>query len=61
MDIPPRGVNFPPDFNIFWVHQADQVFHNNIDTIFMKVTMIAETEQIQFQGFTLHHAFTGNV
>ena len=34
------------DFDIFGVHQADKVFHDDIDTILMEGSVIAEAEQI---------------
>ena len=40
---------------IFRIHEADKVFHNDIDTILMEITMIAEREEIEFQTLALHH------
>ena len=50
-----------PYFYVFRFHQSNEVFHNDVDAIFMKRTMIAETEQVQFQAFTFYHPFAGNV
>lgn len=33
-------------FDVFWSHQADKVFHDDIDTILMESPVVAETEQI---------------
>ena len=32
--------------DVFGVHQADKVFHDDIDAILMKGSVVAETEQI---------------
>ena len=34
------------NFNILRIHQPDEVFHNDVDTILVKSTVIAKTEQI---------------
>ena len=41
------------DFDIFGVHQFNKVFHDDIYTIFMKSSMIAEAEKVEFQTFAL--------
>ena len=48
-------------FYVFGGHQADEVFHDDIDTILMKGPVIAETEQIQFQALAFHHFYIGNI
>ena len=53
MEIPPRGLT--DDLQIFGVHQLDQVFHDDVDTIFMEVTMVTEAEEVEFQALALHH------
>ena len=46
---------------IFRIHQSDKVFHDNVHAVFMKVAVVAETEQIELQALTLHHTLTGQV
>ena len=46
---------------IFGIHQLYQVFHDDIHAIFMKITVITETEQIQFQTLALHHFHIGKI
>ena len=41
---------FAPHFDIFWIHEFDKIFHNDIDTVLVEIPMIAETEQIQLQS-----------
>ena len=43
------GQEFPPYFDVFRIHGVDQVIHDDVDTVFMEIAMIAETEQIEFQ------------
>ena len=46
---------------VFRVHKAHKVFHNYVHAILVKVTMIAEAEQIKLQTLALHHSHTRNV
>lgn len=43
-----RG-EFAPHFDIARFHDFNQIVHNDVDAIFVKVAMIAEAEQIQLQ------------
>ena len=43
------GKEFSPHFYVLGIQYTDQVFHDYIHAVFMKITMIAETEQVQFQ------------
>lgn len=49
------------DLNVFWVHKADEVFHDDIDTVLMEVAVIAEAEEVEFQGFAFYHEISGDV
>ena len=51
----------PDNFNITGLHQSDQIFHDDVDAVFMEITVIAETEQIQFQTFAFHHFLARNI
>ena len=42
-------------FDVFRIHQPDQVLHDDVHTVLVKVTVVAETEQIQFQTLAFHH------
>ena len=52
---------FAPHFDVLGVHQPNEVFHDDVDTVFVKITVIAETEQIQFERLALHHLLVGQV
>ena len=43
------------DLKIFWVHQLDQVLHDHIHAVLVKVAMITEAEEIELQALALHH------
>lgn len=47
--------------DVFWIHQFDKVLHDDIDTIFMEVSMISETEKIDLETLAFHHLHIGNV
>lgn len=33
-----------PYLDVLWIHQLDEVFHDDIDAIFVKVPMVTETK-----------------
>ena len=47
--------------NVLGLHQGDKVLHDDIDTVFMKVAVVAEAEEIELQTLALHHLDIGNV
>lgn len=49
------------NFNVFGIHQFDEVFHDDIDAVFVEVTVVAEREEVEFEGFAFHHALVGQV
>ena len=52
---PPSWKEFAPHLYVFGIHEPDQVIHDDIHTVFMKIPMIAEAEQIEFQRLALYH------
>ena len=36
-------------FDVFGVHQADKVFHDDVHTVLVEIAVIAEAEQIQLE------------
>ena len=55
-----RG-KFAPDLNVFRVHKADKVFHDDVHTVLVEIAVIAEAEQIQLERLALYHALTGHI
>lgn len=43
------------------IHKSNKVVHDDVDTIFMKRAMIAETEKIEFETLALYHLHIGNI
>ena len=43
------------NLQILRIHQLDQVLHNDVDAILVKVTVITETEEIEFKALALYH------
>ena len=35
-------------FNIFRIHQLDEILHDSVDAVFMEISVIAETLSVQF-------------
>lgn len=40
---------FAPHFNVFRLHQFYQIIHNDIHTMLVEISMIAEAEQVQLE------------
>ena len=55
------GLEYSRHFDVTWIHELHEVFHYDIDTILMKVAMVAEAEEIQLQALAFHHTHVGNV
>ena len=49
------------NLNVLWVHQANQVLHNDIDTIFMKGSVTAKAEKVELKALTFHHLHIRNI
>ena len=45
-DAAARG-EFAPDFDIFRIHQANEILHDDVHAVLMEITVVAETEQVQ--------------
>ena len=43
------------------VHQFDQVFHDDVDTIFVEIAVVAEREEVEFERLRLYHLLPWNV
>ena len=48
-------------FQIAWVHQPHEVFHNRVHAVLVEVAVVAEREQIQFQALAFHHPAVGYI
>ena len=55
------GIEQSDNLQILGIHQSHQVLHDDVDAVFMKVAVVAETEEIEFQALALHHKCPRNV
>ena len=55
------GEEFAPDFDVPGMEEVDQVVHDDIYAVFMEITVIAEAEEVELQGFAFYHEISGNV
>ena len=46
---------------VFGVHQFDQVFHDDVDAVFVEVAVVAEREKVEFERLGLHHLLSRDV
>lgn len=44
-----------PHFDVPWIHHMNQIVHDDVHTVLMKITVIAEAEQVQLERLALHH------
>ena len=42
-------------FDVFRIHQLNQVFHDDVYAVLMKIAVITEAEKIEFQALALYH------
>ena len=42
--------------DVFWIHETYEVLHDDVDTILVEVTMVAEGEEVELEALALHHA-----
>ena len=51
----------PKDLDVARVHQLDEILHNDIHTVLMEGTMIAEAEEVELEALALDHLHVGDV
>ena len=49
------------NFDILGIHKADKVLHDDVDTVLVKGTMVAETKKVEFETLTLNHLYVWDV
>ena len=49
------------DFDIAGLHEFDEVFHDDVDAVFMEIAVVSEAEEVEFEAFALDHFLVGNV
>ena len=52
---------FAPNLDVLGVQQLNQILHNDVHAILVKIAVITEAKEIELQGFAFHQAFVGNV
>jgi hypothetical protein len=55
------GHEIAGDFEVFGIHEADEVLHDNIDAVLMKIAVIAEREEVELEALAFHHALTRDI
>ena len=48
-------------FDVFGIHQFDEVLHDDVDTIFVEVAVISEAKQVELQALAFHHFMVGEI
>ena len=48
-------------FDVFGVHEADEVLHDDVDAVLVEVTVVAEAEEIELQAFAFDHLLVGKI
>ena len=47
--------------DVLRLHETDEVFHDNIDTVLMEAAVITEAEEIEFEALALNHLFVRKI
>ena len=46
---------------ILWIHQLNKILHYLVHAVLVKITMIAEAEEVKLQTLRLHHPLVGEI
>ncbi len=52
---------FAPDFDVAGAEEFDEVGHDDVHAVFVKVAVVSEGEEVEFQGFAFYHVLVGDV
>jgi uncharacterized protein YeaC (DUF1315 family) len=52
---------YASDLDILGIHQADKVLHDDVDTVLVKGTMVAETKKVELETLAFNHLDVGDV
>ena len=48
-------------FKVAWVHETDEILHDDVDAVLVEVAVVAEGEQVQFERFALDHSLARDI
>ena len=49
------------DFDVAGIHEADEVFHDDVDAVLVEVAVVAEGEEVELERLAFDHALVGQV
>ena len=52
---PPSRDEQPCHFDVFRIHQLDEVLHDHVDAVLVETSVVAEAEEIELQALALDH------
>ena len=52
---PPSRDEKPCHFDVFRIHQLDEVLHDHVDAVLVETSVVAEAEEIELQALALDH------
>lgn len=55
------GKEFAPNFNIARGHELDEVFHDDVNAVFMEGAMVAEAKEVELEALAFNHLLVGDV
>ena len=55
------GCELAPDLDILRIHERDEILHDSVHAILVKIAVVAEREQVELQALALHHTLIRHV
>jgi len=52
---------FTPYFDVFGIHQCNEILHDDVHAVFMKSSVIAEAEEVKLQALAFDQLLIGNI
>lgn len=49
------------DLEVFGIHEADQVLHDDIDAILVEIAVVAEGKEVELEALALDHPFPRDI
>jgi hypothetical protein len=49
------------DLDVLGIHESDEILHDDVHAVFMKITMVTERKEVEFETLALYHPLTRDI